>query len=176
MSFLTANVSGPYEENITAAWFEVTFPLLTGSVITIINTVTLLAILCIEKTQHSLSLLIASLCVSDALSGLILIVRTFPIFWDLSERFCSFGYFLYHFFSNLFDRVSQLTTLCMSVDRLVAVQFALTYHSRMTPSRLRLLVAAPWVVGLLEAGSIGYIRVVSLAANREMILRTSRTR
>ena len=46
--------------------------------------------------------------------------------------------------------VSHWHTVALSIDRLIAVHYALNYHSIMSLFRLKLLLVAPWTIGCVE--------------------------
>ena len=120
-----------------------------GLVILIVNILTLIAILLYEKTRENYMILISSLNFSDALVGLSLVLDPVSILVDYTE--CGFDVLaqtvLISYFGTL---VSQCHTVALSIDRCIAVQYALNYHSIMSPFRLKLLVATSWIIASVE--------------------------
>ena len=55
---------------------------------------------------------------------------------------------------------SQWHTVALSIDRWIAVHYALNYHSIMSPFRLKLMVAASWILGFTETLVLSLLNVV----------------
>ena len=118
-------------------------------VIFILNLLMFCVILYYKQLRENYSIVICSLCLSDALSGLTLIF-TISIDVDYLTKHCSTERIIYFVATLSPSLVSQWQTVCLSLDRLIAVQFALRYHEIMTRTKLRCLVAAAWIVGSVE--------------------------
>ena len=120
-----------------------------GLVTLIVNVLTLIAILVYEQTRENYMILIASLDFSDALVGLSLVLEPVSAFVDYTE--CGFDVLVHMTLVNYFGTiVSQCHTVALSIDRWIAVQHALNYHSIMSPFRLKLLVATSWIIASVE--------------------------
>ena len=94
-------------------------------------------------------ILIASLNFADALVGLSLVLEPVSILVDYTE--CGFDVLAQMALINYFGTlVSQCHTVALSIDRWIAVQHALNYHSIMSPFRFKLLVATSWIIASVE--------------------------
>ena len=117
-----------------------------GIVIFIVNVLTLIAIILYDRAWENYIMLIASLTLADALVGLSLILELLHCKDDVG-----FTVTLFLFITNsLTISISQWHTVALSIDRWIAVYRALNYHSIMSPFRIKLLVAASWVIGSVE--------------------------
>ena len=120
-----------------------------GLVTCIVNALTFVAIITYEQTHENYLVLIASLNFSDVLVGLSLLLGPTRKFVDFDV--CGLDVLAHVTFVTYFSSViSEWHTVALSIDRWIAVHFALNYYSIMTPFRLKLLVAATWVVGSVE--------------------------
>ena len=121
-----------------------------GLVTCIVNALTFVAIIMYEQTHENYLVLIASLNFSDVLVGLSLLLGPTRKFVDFDA--CGLDVLAHGTFVTYFSSViSEWHTVALSIDRWIAVHFALNYYSIMTPFRLKLLVAATWVVGSVES-------------------------
>ena len=120
-----------------------------GLVTFVVNALTFAAILISEHTHENYLVLITSLNFSDVLVGLSLLLGPTRTFVDFDA--CGLDVLAHGTFVTYFSTVvSQWHTVALSIDRWIAVHFALNYYPIMTPFRLKLLVAATWVVGSVE--------------------------
>ena len=116
-----------------------------GSVTLIVNALTLVAIILYERSRENYIVLIGSLSLSDALVGLSSMLE--PI------RYRDWGMtitIILNFLNFVSVTTSQWHTVALSIDRWIAVHYALNYYSIMSPFRLKLLVAASWILGFTE--------------------------
>ena len=120
-----------------------------GLVTFVVNVSTLVAIILFEKIRENYMVLIASLSFSDALVGLSLLLEPTSAFVDFDA--CGLDVLAHMAFISYFTTViSQCHTVALSIERWIAVGYALSYHSIMSPFRLKMLVAGCWIVGSLE--------------------------
>ena len=121
-----------------------------ASFVVIINALTVAVTTFMNSTREKVTLVIASLSVADALVGFARIIR-YIAYTD--ERFlesCHFGAGILASISTYFpSSASQWHVVVLSVDRYLAVQYALTYSSMVTPLRLKLMVLSAWVLGFI---------------------------
>ena len=130
-----------------------------GLVTFIVNALTFVAIIMYEQTHENYLVLIASLNFSDVLVGLSLLLGPTREFVGLDA--CGLDVLAHMTFVTLFSIViSQWHTVALSIGRWIAVHFALNYYSIMTPFRLKLLVAAIWVVGSVETLVLSLLQYV----------------
>ena len=124
-----------------------------GIVIFIINIFTLSAIVLFEKVKERCTVLVGSLCVSDALSGISLILSSLNVITHLLNDRCpsNISGYLYNFAVYIPILVSQWHIFGLSVDRLIAVVQPLKYHSIMTPGRIKIIVLVIWIFGSLDS-------------------------
>ena len=117
-----------------------------GIIILIVNVLTLTAIILYDRAWENYIILIASLTLADALVGLSLILELLLCEDDLGFTVTQFVYIV----NYLSTSVAQWHTVVLSIDRWIAVYRALNYHSIMSPFRIKLLVAASWVIASVE--------------------------
>ena len=117
-----------------------------GMVTFIANVLTFIAILVYDHSRENYIVLIASLNFSDILVGFSLMLEPLRFHSDLAISL----QILTLIVGYLGTFVSHWHTVTLSIDRFIAVQYALNYHSIMSPFRLKLLVVAPWTIGSVE--------------------------
>ena len=117
-----------------------------GTITLIMNALTFVAILLHERSRENYIVLIGSLSLSDALVGLVLMLEPMRYRLDSGMTLVIITSFI-NFWSAF---TSQWHTVALSIDRWIAVDYALNYHSIMSPFRFKLLVAASWIIGLTE--------------------------
>ena len=140
------NSSEPSSDNFQIILIDMS---VAGFVI-IINVATIIVTLSIKSTDERLTTVITSLSVADALVGLARIIKVIWLRYTPMEG-CHFGEGLFIGLCTYFPgSVSQLHVVVLSVDRYLAVQYALTYSSMVTPRRLKLMVLSAWIIGALE--------------------------
>ena len=113
-----------------------------GTITLIVNALTFFAIIFYNHSRENYIVLIGSLSLFDALVGLLLMLE--PIHyrnWDM---------IIVTILKVLSLSTSQWHTVALSIDRWIAVHYALNYHSIMSPFHLKLLVAASWILGFTE--------------------------
>ena len=118
--------------------------ILLDAVTFIVNVLTVAAIVLYEQTRENYIVLIASLNLSDALVGLSMTLEPLRFRPELSVQIFTV------LVSYLSLCISHWHTVALSIDRWIAIHYALNYHSIMSPFRLKLLVAAPWITGCAE--------------------------
>ena len=117
-----------------------------GTITLIVNALAFAAIVFYERSRENYVVLIGSLSLSDALVGLSLMLEPIMRYRDWGITIIIILSFL-NFVSVI---TSQWHTVALSIDRWIAVHYALNYHSIMSPFRLKLLVAASWILGFTE--------------------------
>ena len=132
----------PMEDYIPGALLSTSL----GTVTFIANILTFIAILVYDHSRENYIILIASLNFSDILVGFSLMLEPLRFHSDLAISL----QILTLIVGYLGTFVSHWHTVALSIDRLIAVQYALNYHSIMSPFRLKLLVVAPWTIGSVE--------------------------
>ena len=132
--------------------FSATFSVL-GIVVFIVNIFTFGVIIHFKQLRENHAILIGSLSVADALTGLSVIAAA-VLSYQITD-ICSIYSNWFETCLNVWILVSQWHTVSLSIDRLIAVKYALTYHTIMTPHRLRILIVVTWVVGCVEATLLG---------------------
>ena len=123
-----------------------------GFAIFTINSFTLTLMFYYKQMKDNHNLHLANLMLSDAMSGVALGIT----FLELAGNECLFGTALYTAFIFVWSIASSWQTLVMSVDRLISVQFALTYYTIMTPVKIKLLISAVWILSLIEAAVLSF--------------------
>ena len=119
------------------------------SVIIVVNLLIFCTIMKMENTENY-TFIIASLSLSDALVGLNQIIANILFLLNVEDVWCNFGSAFVRICLLIFGTLtSQWHTVVLSVDRYLAVQYALTYSSMVTPLRLKLMVLSAWVIGAL---------------------------
>ena len=120
-----------------------------GLVTFFVNALIFVAIISYKQTHENYLVLIASLNFSDVLVGLSLLLGPTRKFVDFDA--CGLDVLAHGTFVTYFSTVvSQWHTVALSIDRWIAVHFALNCYSIMTPFHLKLLVAATWIIGSVE--------------------------
>ena len=112
--------------------------------------------------------LIKSLCVADALTGVSLIMSVLDSNLKLtSNELCYMhpDYYVYQLFTFSPPFVSHWHTVALSIDRLMAVHFALRYHTIMTPKRMMIMTVSAWFLGFLEIGVSRILRWHKMCIN-----------
>ena len=135
--------------------------IICGIGIFVINSLTLGAIVHYDYVKETYISLIKSLCVADALTGVSLIMSVLDSNLKLtSNELCCMhpGYYFYQLFAGSPPHVSHWHTVALSVDRLLAVHFALRYHSIMTPKRMMIMTVSAWFLGFLDIGVARILR------------------
>ena len=127
----------------------VSFEIVFYSVMIVVNLLIFSTIVKMENTENY-TVIIASLCFSDALVGVNQIITNILLLSNFQRELCHFGFTIADMFLYIFAIVtSQWHTVVLSVDRYLAVQYALTYYSMVTPLRLKLMVLSAWMIGAL---------------------------
>ena len=132
-----------------------------GGSIASVNAITIGLMSYYKQFHQNYSVLLLSLCVSDALSGLSIALQRL-----LFSRGCSEKSFFFYFFISCFSFVSQWHTVSLSLDRFVAVRYALSYHTLMTRTKVVLLLSSSWFIGCLEALCIALVMGCISESNR----------
>ena len=127
-----------------------------GSLLLVSNAVMLIFLIKSSKMKETHSLLIASLCVADGLAGLALILLSVVPVMILSSQ-CKAPSIIADAFLTLTTISAQWHTVSLSIDRLVAVQFALRYHVIMTRYKIILLLVSSWIIGTVEGFVSSYM-------------------
>ena len=112
--------------------------------------------------------MIKSLCVPDALTGVSLIMSVLDSNLKLTNNELCYmhpGYYIYQVFTFSPPFVSHWHTVALSVDRLLAVHFALRYHTIMTPKRMMIMTVSAWFLGFLEIGVSRILRWHKMCVN-----------
>ena len=124
-----------------------------GIVIILINVFTLAVIVLFEKVKERCTVLVGSLCVCDALSGISLIVSSLNAITHMLNEQCpsNLSGYLYNLAVYIPVTVSHWHILSLSVDRPIAVVHPLKYHSIVTPRRIKIIVLVMWICGSLES-------------------------
>ena len=144
------NASNPYVNG--TSWKDVLPGITFGIVIVIINQLTLFIIIYYENVKEKYVVLLGSLCISDTLTGISLIMNQINVLYNneflgaaclLNPGYCVYVVFL---FFPAFS--SHLHLLTLSFDRWMAVQYALTYYTIMTSVRFRIIVASAWLFSI----------------------------
>ena len=131
--------------------------ILPGIIIMIVNALTLIAIIFYERTYENYIVLIGSLSMADALLGLSMILYGVHVQLYMVIDFI-FTVFVISMM-NLSTFASHWHTVAVSIDRWIAVHYALNYHSIMSPFRLKLLVATAWIIGFVETVTYNLLRL-----------------
>ena len=132
-----------------------------GLVTFVVNVSTLVFIILYEKIRENYIVLIASLNFADALVGLSLLLEPTSAFVDFEA--CGLDVLTHMAFISYFTTViSQCHTVALSIERWIAVGYALNYHSIMSPFRLKMLVAGCWIMGSLETLLFSMIHYFSI--------------
>ena len=125
--------------------------------IILINALTLVMIKIYDNNSQSHSMIIYSLIVNDMILGLFLLAAQCVITVYFNVEFCNLRIFVIFVVETSALNSSQWHTIALSIDRLVAVQKPLTYHSIMTPCKIKLLILLSWLVGTAEGICVGLL-------------------
>jgi hypothetical protein len=124
--------------------------IIIGSILSItISVINIITFVIIKQNKESLdthSVIIASLCVADVCNG----IGLFFYVTKLSS-ICGYSRTAMDLFTFFGAFVSQWHTVCLSIDRLIAIQWALRYHLIMTPCKFWAMIISAWMIGFAEA-------------------------
>ena len=123
-----------------------------GFLVLTINLLTFAIIVYFGEIKENSNVMIASLNLAESLSGLVILGQGLSFALNLSND--SIIYAIGSFLNFLSLCVSQWHVVFLSLDRLIAVQCALTYHILITSRRLKMLIFAAWGIGLLMASAL----------------------
>ncbi len=130
----------------------ITVNIVLGVIIIVPNMVTLLLIRKFNSLKEKYAMLFGNMCASDAAFGASFIIG--GIWFGGVEYDCVNGviqHFVQSFLMFIPQFATEWITVALSVERYVAVQYALQYHTILTKARMRILVILAWTLGALEA-------------------------
>ena len=119
-------------------------------IIVVVNLFTIFAISKFENLKEKYGLLLGSLCTADAAIGFSIMLFTLDGLFLPDDVACELWYLIYYAILTSPIMISQLHSVILTIDRFIAVEFALQYHSLVTPLRHRVLVASAWIMGCIE--------------------------
>ena len=108
-----------------------------------------------NESRENYIVLIGSLSLSDALVGLSSMLEPIIRYRDWGMTIT----IIHNFLNFVSVTTSQWHTVALSNDRWIAVHYALNYYSIMSPFRLKLLVAASWILGFTETLVLTLVQV-----------------
>jgi histamine receptor H2 len=118
--------------------------------IVVVNLFTIVAISKSENLKEKYGLLLSSLCTADAAIGLSIVAFSLDAFVLPDDVICELWYEFYYGLLISPTLISQLHSVILTIDRFIAVEFALQYHNIVTPLRHKVLIASAWIMGCIE--------------------------
>ncbi|XP_034720640.1 olfactory receptor 1500-like [Etheostoma cragini] len=119
--------------------------------LTVCANVLLIVVICVNRSLHEpMYLFLVSLFVNELYgsTGLFpfLLVQILSDIHSVSAPFC----FLQIYYVFTYGTIQFVTLAVMSYDRYLAICFPLQYHTRMTSSKVAVLIALTWLFSLTE--------------------------
>ncbi|XP_038057229.1 beta-1 adrenergic receptor-like [Patiria miniata] len=144
----TADTIENEQESPTLYIFVTIFNTLTVLLIFLLNPLMLFTLRRVTSVQTTTKIFMASLTLSDLLNGAFWILRIVEITagsWLLGDFLCAAS----DVCTILFDGLSILSLLLLTMDRYIAISRPLRYLSMMSVFRSKLIVCSTWAVSIL---------------------------
>ena len=115
-----------------------------GFMLFAINLFTLIAIVKHHTMREKYGILVGSFCMADIFVGMCLVFVALDSLLLIAT--CAVDYAFHFSLQKYGPFVSMNHTVCMTIDRFIAIKYPLHYHQIMTPSKLKMLVTIAWIV------------------------------